>query len=153
MCEFLSSKSYSAESPVSRSSPRKRNYLQNHCNLLIRGPGGFDSWQKISWHCPFKQCLPIPWIGILVELYISRKTFFSLFPSLLWEKFSWCPDWGGAGAAPPFAQVNCPLFTNWFAPWTIHCHCMSVVINSTGVEILKGQMHEIFCHFFYQLHT
>ena len=142
MCEFLSSKSYSAESPVSRSSPRKRNYLQNHCNLLIRGPGGFDSWQKISWHCllPFH---PNDWDSRGTVHF--KENFACLFPSLLWKKFSWCPDWGGAGAAPPFAQVNCPLFTNWFAPWTIHCHWMSVFINSTGVEMLKGQMHEMFC--------
>ena len=49
----------SAESLISRISPRKQNHLQNHFSLLIRGPGGFDTWQKsfdaVSWRKTFNK--------------------------------------------------------------------------------------------------
>ena len=48
----------SAESLISRISPRKRIFQQIHFSLLIRGPGGFDSWKNVNtWHCHFKWCI------------------------------------------------------------------------------------------------
>ena len=41
----------------SRIYPRNWIFKQNHFNLFIRGPDGFDSWKKmpkIVWHCHFK---------------------------------------------------------------------------------------------------
>ena len=36
----------------------KQIFKQNYFSMFIRGPDGFDSWNKkdnkISWHCPFK---------------------------------------------------------------------------------------------------
>ena len=36
----------SAKSLISQISPRKQIFQQNHNGMLIRGPGGFDSWEK-----------------------------------------------------------------------------------------------------------
>ena len=45
-CPYLLSHSAKSLNYISRISPQKRKYLQSHFSLLIRGPGGFDSWKN-----------------------------------------------------------------------------------------------------------
>ena len=59
--KFDSARANTALSLIFWISSRKRIFLQNHFCLLIRGPGGLDSWnkkcQKISWHCHFHETI------------------------------------------------------------------------------------------------
>ena len=90
-----------AESNFSRISPQKRTFKQNHFSLFIRGPDGFDSWnkkkcQKSRDTAPLKCYISTPYTTVLYTynkiFSLKRcraKTFFYLIKGVKEVKILW----------------------------------------------------------------